>query len=604
MKVKDEHRDAIGIMEKPLSPSRPHFPIFTRPKSRGLFFHIFLWFWLAMTLAGIVLLVLEADRMEKMATRWRSVTRDAFDFYATSAVKDHEDTESWQSREFLTDLEQRTGIRAWLFDERGREVSGYARAAYRAQFYWLEPRLRDLRQRAIESNGAAYKTLSGITLAADVARAPSGRLYVLAGMLPAARFRPFQATPAQQVLRLLAIQVIAGLVSWLLARYLTLPIETLRLATRNLAGGDVSARAGMHLQRRDELGELARDFNHMAERIETLLHDRERLVIAQRRLMADVAHELRSPLARMNVTLELARDALQNDGIKRRDAKERDENGVPASNPSQVSLDRIDLEVTRLSEMIDRLLMLSRLESGEIQSESTPVDLAALVRSVAADADFEAHPQQRAVSVTKCDAAVVYGTPNLLHSAVENIVRNAVRHTPADSTVEITLVCESGDEEAARRWLDIGTLNHCYVSPLPQDQVEMVTEEKGGASSISLTPDSSSFAIVTVRDWGPGVSEVELSEVFRPFYRAGGGRDSSSGGVGLGLAITARVIEVHRSQLRVCNASDGGLIIELRVPLCHNWVRGQRAAMGSIVESNTPAEAVEESLNENRFPVR
>jgi two-component system sensor histidine kinase CpxA len=131
----------------------------------------------------------------------------------------------------------------------------------------------------------------------------------------------------------------SGLVCYLLARYLTAPIVRLRAATQKLAEGDLAARAGMPESRRhDEMAELMRDFDRMAERL-------EKLVNAQRRLLTDISHELRSPLARLNVALELAR---------RRSGSE-----------AGSALDRIDRETNRLNQLIQKLLTIARLDGGD-----------------------------------------------------------------------------------------------------------------------------------------------------------------------------------------------------------------------------------------------
>ncbi|MDQ3812984.1 MAG: HAMP domain-containing protein, partial [Armatimonadota bacterium] len=217
------------------------------PRTPSLFIKIFLWFWAAMTVAGVVLLALEAARMERLAQRWRSVTGDAFAFYALSVAKDHEDKETWASREFLADLESRTGIRAWLFDEQGREVSGHARAARKAHSRWMAEQMRRLIERARNSGQTEFEPAGGITLAAHVARAASGHRYALVGELPAPRYGPWQARPSVQALRLLAVLLTAGIVSWVLSRHLTAPIKTLHEATQRLAEGDLEARAGAGL---------------------------------------------------------------------------------------------------------------------------------------------------------------------------------------------------------------------------------------------------------------------------------------------------------------------------------------------------------------------
>jgi two-component system sensor histidine kinase CpxA len=251
-------------------------------------------------------------------------------------------------------------------------------------------------------------------------------------------------------------------------------------------------------RRRDELGELAQDFDFMAERVESL-------VSAQQRLLQDVSHELRSPLARLSVALELAlRDA------------------GPAAAPA---LGRVGREAERLNELIGQLLTLVRLEGGAAPQQ-VRIELSQLVAEIADDADFEATAHDRRVRVAGCDVCEVVGVPELLRSAIENVLRNAVQHTAAGSAVDVTL----------RRQIS-------------------------GAAPI---------ATLEVRDHGPGVPEEALDAIFKPFYRVSDARERSSGGVGLGLAITARAIHLHGGVLRARNAPDGGLIVQIDLPCAPN----------------------------------
>ncbi len=175
----------------------------------------------------------------------------------------------------------------------------------------------------------------------------------------------------------------SGLVCYPLARYLSSPIVRLREATQKLAAGDLSARAGVpHFRRHDEMAELVRDFDGMAERL-------EKLAKTQSRLLSDISHELRSPLARLNVALALAR---QRSG--------------PAT---QASLDRAEREAERLNELIGRLLTVARLEAGDDAMQKFPVDLGELMTEIARDADFEAQGRNCHVTVVAADPCAGHG---------------------------------------------------------------------------------------------------------------------------------------------------------------------------------------------------
>ena len=290
--------------------------------------------------------------------------------------------------------------------------------------------------------------------------------------------------------RLVGLLLTAVVLCYLLALYLTTPIRKLREATQKLADGDLKARVAQKIgRRRDELADLARDFDVMAERIESL-------ITSQQRLNRDISHELRSPLARLNVALEIA---------KRK------------SSPDTIPiLNRIETESSRLNEMISRLLILAKLESGSELIEPVRIDLAELVRDVAEDADFEAQAKGRSVNISSNEASTVLGSENLLRSAIENVLRNAVRYTADGTAVDVSLTGQNGN------------------------------------------------SVLQVTDHGGGVPDDELANLFRPFYRVGEARERKTGGTGLGLAIAERAIKAHKGTIAARNTGDG-LLVEIRL---------------------------------------
>jgi two-component system sensor histidine kinase CpxA len=271
----------------------------------------------------------------------------------------------------------------------------------------------------------------------------------------------------------------------------------LRTVTQQLAGGVLSARVGEGLvHRKDEVADLGRDVDRMAERIESL-------VGAHTRLIRDVSHELRSPLARLNVALELARHS--------------------AGSEHSAPFDRIEYESDRLNELIGQLLMLTRLENESGMNQRADLDIAALIREVAQDVDFEVRSNDRGVVTTAGEPLLLKGNKELLRQALENLVRNAARYTAADTVVEISL---RKKVTAGRTW-----------------------------------------AHIEVRDQGPGVPESELYDIFRPFYRVNDGSERQSDGSGVGLAISDRAVRLHGGSVRAFNAPGGGLIMEVELPL-------------------------------------
>jgi two-component system sensor histidine kinase CpxA len=350
----------------------------------------------------------------------------------------------------------------------------------------------------------------------EATTAADGHRYTLVTELPPEQHTLFGPHGVPGLGILIAI-ISSGLVCSILARYLTSPIVRLRAATQKLASGDLTARAGVPGSRRhDEMAELMRDFDRMAERLENLVN-------AQSRLLTDISHELRSPLARLNVALELAR---QRSGVDARSA-----------------LDRIDRETNRLNELIQRLLTIARLEAGNESIEKSPVHLEQIIQEIAKDAAFEAQSRRCQVEATIVDDCVVMGSPSLLHSAIENVVRNAIRYTEEGTSVEVRL--EQG----------VGLPNTGLQSVSPQ-KVELQNHDLGHPE-----------AVVRVTDSGPGVPEDALDKLFRPFYRIDDARGRQTGGVGLGLAITDRAVRLHGGTIRVSNRPQGGLMVEIRLPL-------------------------------------
>ena len=286
---------------------------------------------------------------------------------------------------------------------------------------------------------------------------------------------------------------VSGLLCFLLTRHITWPLFQLGKAAESIAAGNLTARVpGEILHRRDEVGQLGRDFDRMAERLESL-------VSGHKRLLGDVSHELRSPLSRVLVALGLARKA---------NTQEMPE-----------LLDRIALESRQLDNLIGQLLTLSRIESGSHDTEQKSFDLTALVHEVVSDADFEARSQSRSVIVTTSDDCVTSGSEELLRSAIENVVRNAVRFTREATAVDVSIHRER---------------NH---------------------------------ALVRVRDHGPGVPDNMLTEIFLPFRRIQTTHGTSNDGSGLGLAIAQRAVAASGGKIVARNAPDGGLIVDIELPL-------------------------------------
>jgi two-component system sensor histidine kinase CpxA len=451
---------------------------------RSLYLKIFIWFWLAMIIINVVLFAAFAlTRPTPTRRSWRDLAQTGPN--AQKATEIYEQTGPAALNAALQVTEKSSGVSATFFDETGKELSGRA----------VPEKAQELSAKAAESRDIEFNFEVENTLVARPVVSPKGQLYIYVAHIPRP---PFQPTFQSLGLRLLVVLVIGGIFCYWLARCLTTPLLKLRTTTNELAEGNLGARVASKLvKRRDEVGQLGRDFNVMAERLESMVN-------SQQRLLGDISHELRSPLARLGVALGLAR---QRSG--------------PEANSA---LDRIERESDNLNEMISQLLTLTRLESGTDGRKRTEVDLAALVREVAGDADFEARSVNRSVHVVSSDACSINGVEELLRSAVENVVRNAVRYTPEGTAVEVALRKQNGSID--------------------------------------------NFAVISVRDRGKGVPDEALERIFRPFYRTEDARDrQSGGGTGLGLAITERAVRMHGGSVQAVNAADGGLSVEMRLSL-------------------------------------
>ena len=452
---------------------------------RSLFLKIFLSFWAALALfLTLAILVTIALR----PTRQISAVEALQPKLLADSVEAYENGNMDQLREYLHRLHETQHVHAVLFVD-GRSAVGHPAPP------WFEEVARGKRAPANTLWGRLNPHIQMLQASMD----SNGHHYMLVTELPPgenALFGP-RGVPG---LGLLIAVLSSGLVCYLLARFLTSPITRLRNATHKLASGDLSARVGGKLSNgQDEVSQLVRDFDQMAEQI-------EKLVSAQSRLLKDISHELRSPLARLSVALELARQRTGPD--------------------AQGVLDRISLESERMNELIGNLTTIARLDSGANTLRKVKVPLEALVEEVCRDADFEAQARNCRVECEILDELPVSGDAALLRSAVENVVRNATRYTPDGTTVN-------------------------------------VRAERSGVE-----------AAVNVRDRGAGVPSEELDKIFRPFYRIDDARGRSTGGVGLGLAITEQAVRLHGGSVKASNLPEGGLLVEIRIPLFGSGYRG------------------------------
>nr|HMT09959.1 HAMP domain-containing protein [Pyrinomonadaceae bacterium] len=355
-----------------------------------LFLKIFLWFLVAVALMiGTVIFVTRTFQTEPLVNRWERSTRNQMIVYAGTANQ-------------IVTAEGEAGLRTFLARLRDLEPPRKVELVANDDSVWFGDSVDIDESREViaktRTSGVAETdfAIEERSIGAAPVNFPDGRKFVLVlqwerGAAQGLFFGSWLAN-----LRLLGVSLIAIVLCYILALYLTSPIRKLRNATKRLASGDLQARVETSVtKRRDELADLARDFDEMAERIEGL-------ITSQQRLNRDISHELRSPLARLNVALELAK--------------------AKSGAESQSLLNRIESESTRLNDMIGRLLQLSQLESTGEVTDKRRIDLAELVKDVAADADFEAKGVDKVVQTGDIDKCSVNGSEELLRSAIENVL--------------------------------------------------------------------------------------------------------------------------------------------------------------------------------------
>jgi two-component system sensor histidine kinase CpxA len=463
------------------------------PVMRSLFLKIFFWFWATLIATGVALILTFILEPRSVPSRWHATLTDTARYSGTIAVETAEREGIGSTSAYLERIAHQTHMGACLFDSEGRVIAGTDCQDFLS-----------MTSHVTASKTSDFSMKYGIARVALLLTGQNGRDYIFATELPAGPRAALGIDRAAIVLQWGVALLVSGLVCSLLTRYLTAPILRLREMSQKLAAGDLSARAGSGLaQRRDEIGDLVRDFNAMASRI-------EELVSRQRQLTSDVSHELRSPLARLNVALDLGRERKGND---------------PA-------FEQMEEDIRLLDEMIGRLLTIVKLDTSAPQVPMMDLDLADVLSQVARHAEFESKEPNGAIRLTSAGECIVRGNAELLHSAIENVIRNAIRYTESGTLVE----------------------------------VRMERENSSSGAKIRLM----------VRDYGPGVPEPELKNIFQPFYRLTDARDRQSGGTGLGLAIADRVVRIHGGTIRAENAVPRGLRIEIVLP--QSSVRGSGTA--------------------------
>jgi signal transduction histidine kinase len=446
-----------------------------------LYWRIFLSFWLVIIMTVIITVAVNsiAFRDEMVNTRF-SALRDSLDVLSRQA-------------QLALDSGGEDGLKTWLKTRQGQESMPplliVDQAGNELLGRPLPPGLErmgsdarsgsDTRVNPRRTRSPRFRRLAG----------PDGQTYrmLVPGFRP--RLGGWFLRPEARAIFPLILVLLSGLACLLLARYLTRPIRVFRTAGQSIAAGDLGARVGPTVaMRKDEFGGLATDFDRMADRIEELLG-------SQQQLLRDVSHELRSPLARLQAAVGLIRQK--------------------GDNTADAHLDRIEQEAENLNELIGQILSMARLETGTV-IERNPVDLTRLVGEIVEDARYEGESHQKSIDFTPGESCVLEIDESLMRKAIENVVRNAIRHSREHNRVSV-------DSQPAGN------------------------------------------VTITINDDGPGIDPADAERIFEPFFTRAAAGSTGHAGVGIGLAIARRAVELHGGSITARNADEGGFVVEIEL---------------------------------------
>ncbi|MEJ1930031.1 ATP-binding protein [Nostoc sp. NIES-2111] len=420
---------------------------------------------------------------------WGLASRDLLPYLARQAADAYEKQGVPGLEAFLREISREGKLRAYLLDSTGRSVTG---APPPDKSFWLAT-AHDAKESPGNTAPRLANTRSFVTI-----QSASGARYTFIITLSWRPFQRVQELGANGLwLPFFATLLASGLVCYLLARHIARPVVLLRDVTRRFASGQLHARfADSDLFRyRDEFGELGREFNAMASRVQSLLQ-------TQKQLLGDISHELGAPISRLRLAVELATKKLG-----------------PDASPH---LSRMEREADRLAALSWEVLNLLRAAAPKAPDAFQTIAISNLLREITEDASFEAAPRGVRVELLGADSPLeLSGNRELLRRAFENVLRNAVKYTRPQSVVSVE-VCP---------------------------------------------PRTDSMATIRVMDQGSGVEEADLPRIFDPFFRSGFARDRESGGFGLGLAIAHAAIRSHAGTISAENRLEGGLTVEIHLPL-------------------------------------
>lgn len=449
---------------------------------RSLYWKIFLSFWLATILTIITTAWVTSEIAQKSSIPVREQV--FMDSYANAAVATFESGQHAALKKWLKQTGDAKKIILYLLCSTGEIISNHVPPAE------IKRIAADLANEQLDDGMLKFGNL----IISHEILSTSGKAYRLAAVSEKP-LSHFVIIPwAGLTIRLTIAIVISGLICYLLSLYLTQPLRSLGLAAKSIATGKLSTRVG-HFKghNRDEIAELSKEFDRMAEQLEMLIHSKERL-------LQDISHELRSPLARLHIAIELGRNK--------------------AAGLAEAEFTRMEMECLRLNCLIGEILEFARLDKSVDELNKTNVNLTELLTRISQDANFEFGLGAPCVLMSPAPAYHLLIDERLVHRAIENIVRNALRYSPAGEPVILTI---SHDEALSCLHIDI-------------------------------------------EDHGPGVPDSQLQTIFNPFYRVDPSREKKTGGYGLGLSIAEKAIHLHQGRIVASNRPQGGLLVRISLP--------------------------------------
>ncbi|KTD20851.1 HAMP domain-containing protein [Legionella israelensis] len=448
---------------------------------RSLYWKIFLSFWLA----TILIIITTAWFTGQIAKKSSLPVREQLfmDSYANAAVATFESGKRKALIQWLQQIGLSRHMNMFLISSTG-EIIGSGE---------IPPSVRSVSENLIldQLNEGIFKT--GNLIVSHEILSTSGKAYRLAAVTEKPISHFVEIPWAGLTIRVVIAIFFSGLICYLLSLYLTQPLRSLRIAAKSIATGKLNTRVGKFIgHHKDEIAALSREFDRMAEQLETIVNSKQRL-------LQDISHELRSPLARLNIAIELAKN--KTGGL------------------AETEFSRMETESYRLNALIGEILEFARLDKSTTVLHLTLVDLPELLKSIIQDANYEFADKNERIKAGQIQSCQLYLDKKLIHRAIENILRNALRYS--DKPVILSL--------------------------------EYDDEKKN--------------VLIKIKDRGPGVPEDQLTRIFNPFYRVDTSREKKTGGYGLGLAIASQAIKLHQGKITAENRKKGGLLVCISLPV-------------------------------------